>query len=1307
MKKIIIFVLIFYSSFLFSVVEETESLTNFLYGNAPGCQYDNWMSHITEGIADPGYNLYAPWDVQSNGFGNFTVPSDIQLVYWNDIVISFLVGSLDAAQSMIDNYGFPYQVVIFHDEDTEKTFHLLREIPNPEYYDDNETDDPGDDEHGAFDYGWGLYIHYPEGQNPHITTAPHPNDDYITLPIAHKTFIEHESKFLLVSGAGREVVWTNSGYYNNSKSLCDPSRVEDHPFNVCYQNFCNYIRDEFGTYEFSLQIHSYDWGDRHWGYPNVQISAGYYEDSPDLPIRDLSNLKNDIVNAGEEIIHPANTVGMNQTVHLNEFYGFHCSEYDFTFSNEDTTFAVNTNIDLWGYSQNRQLVYTQSGMSEYDNFERFMHLEMDELPNIYPQTVNNYHWFNGWNTAQQKWNMLQRFDYPLAYYSPWIESLKEVLPALYEMDDNIVPFSPSNLEITTECSDQVKLEWTIGDCYDMESYEILHSTEPISNNNYSIIDRDNVQQLACLAHDNYHYYGLTPGEERYFAVRIRDKNGNYSEISNEVIGTGGPTAIDGFAAYGRDTNNEIYWESSSNTAFSGFNIYRKTQDSDYILLDSWVTNGSLIGMEGANILYTFYDDDVEYGVLYTYKISMEDSDEEYFYDIEKIASPETIYQLKVTQEDGPESDVCYFGFNYGASDYYDVHYDFSTVDSTTGNYFFCQFYEEYWDNVPTEFEQELHSKYDTDQQLKNWTFRFRTNQTGQPVIINIPNLDRNTERIYLSLNGNLTNLATDEYLFTPATTGFYYFDLYFGNLTPNLTFSDFANQLLYPNETAHFEWSLDLQSTIDHINIYAENEEITIPIELEQPPSTNEVDWLVPQLLFEDLGLKIDLVMIEGDTLSYFSTFKFGIISPQNIVQTYQGWNLITKNFDTDLYSSDDIYGIGTVFHQFLNNEFQEVEDPEFLQPYWLFADQDNYFVLNNAVMQQTAIGYEMHNGWNNIPNPHKANYDLTQLKFSINNSDFEYYEAVQNGLIEPIIFEYNNSFMPVDHLQPAKSYYLYCYENNVTVKFIPYYNNIYSPEFEYEWKVVINAEQQNYDSSSIIVGTSSLADSLYDPNYDYLKPLDKPYANSLTFSLPMNIAGSMLPQELHQSITKPKDTATDFSYAWDAKLQLTDLEPLVLSADEFELPGNHNVYLQIAGSYLDLSENENVEFMPTDSLMEFSIIVTNDELVIQSDEIVASSYSLQNYPNPFNPSAAGAGRSPTTTIEFSIENDSQVELTVFNIRGQKVKILLDEYKKSGVHQVEWNGVDKFGKKVASGVYFYRLQTKGRKPLTKKMLLLK
>jgi len=76
-----------------------------------------------------------------------------------------------------------------------------------------------------------------------------------------------------------------------------------------------------------------------------------------------------------------------------------------------------------------------------------------------------------------------------------------------------------------------------------------------------------------------------------------------------------------------------------------------------------------------------------------------------------------------------------------------------------------------------------------------------------------------------------------------------------------------------------------------------------------------------------------------------------------------------------------------------------------------------------------------------------------------------------------------------------------------------------------------------------------------------------------------------------------------------------------------------------------------------------------------------------QNYPNPFN---------PVTTIEYSIPRNSYVTLRIYDITGQEIKTLInDNLIPVGNYEIEWDGKDNNGNAVASGTYFYQLETEG------------
>jgi hypothetical protein len=85
------------------------------------------------------------------------------------------------------------------------------------------------------------------------------------------------------------------------------------------------------------------------------------------------------------------------------------------------------------------------------------------------------------------------------------------------------------------------------------------------------------------------------------------------------------------------------------------------------------------------------------------------------------------------------------------------------------------------------------------------------------------------------------------------------------------------------------------------------------------------------------------------------------------------------------------------------------------------------------------------------------------------------------------------------------------------------------------------------------------------------------------------------------------------------------------------------------------------------------------------------------NYPNPFN---------PTTAISFSLKETSNVQLVIYNVKGQVVKTLVNDELEKGNHTIVWSGKDNSDKATSSGVYFYKLKAQNYSSI-KKMLLLK
>ncbi len=98
------------------------------------------------------------------------------------------------------------------------------------------------------------------------------------------------------------------------------------------------------------------------------------------------------------------------------------------------------------------------------------------------------------------------------------------------------------------------------------------------------------------------------------------------------------------------------------------------------------------------------------------------------------------------------------------------------------------------------------------------------------------------------------------------------------------------------------------------------------------------------------------------------------------------------------------------------------------------------------------------------------------------------------------------------------------------------------------------------------------------------------------------------------------------------------------------------------------------------------------------AENLVPQEFSLaQNFPNPFNPS---------TTIEYALPTASSVKLSVYNMLGQEIKTLINEFQPAGKNSVAWDGKSNHGVDVPSGIYLYRIEA-GNFVETKKMILIR
>jgi hypothetical protein len=166
------------------------------------------------------------------------------------------------------------------------------------------------------------------------------------------------------------------------------------------------------------------------------------------------------------------------------------------------------------------------------------------------------------------------------------------------------------------------------------------------------------------------------------------------------------------------------------------------------------------------------------------------------------------------------------------------------------------------------------------------------------------------------------------------------------------------------------------------------------------------------------------------------------------------------------------------------------------------------------------------------------------------------------------------------------------------------------------------------------------------------------------------------------------------FEYAHAVRPGYTDRLRLLMSTNGgVSFP---NVVFDKSGSVLATAPDQSTSFVPSSSSQwgRFAIRIGDIPLGVEPvGNNIPASYSLsQNYPNPFN---------PNTIIRFQIKDSRFVKLKIYDILGKEISTLVNEKMQPGTYEVKFDG-----SRLASGVYFYKLQA-GDFQETKKLVLLK
>ncbi len=245
-----------------------------------------------------------------------------------------------------------------------------------------------------------------------------------------------------------------------------------------------------------------------------------------------------------------------------------------------------------------------------------------------------------------------------------------------------------------------------------------------------------------------------------------------------------------------------------------------------------------------------------------------------------------------------------------------------------------------------------------------------------------------------------------------------------------------------------------------------------------------------------------------------------------------------------------------------------------------------------------------------------------------------------------------------------------------------------------------VGADVYEYTYSDLVGGTEYIAgvSALYDTGESEIIEVSFIYDPVLVLDPPVNLA----------VVSDPGDDFATFT--WEAPATRNSVEDVDHNIGSSRDLLGYNVYLDsnqegyTSDLFWEFTGLENgveyiagVEAVYDEGISEIADITFLYEGTIAGDVIVAATKLHGNYPNPFN---------PVTTISYSIVETGNVDLDIYNLRGQLVKTLVNDIKEAGEYTASWNGTDNKGKSVSSGVYFYKMKS-GNYTATKKMILMK
>lgn len=262
-----------------------------------------------------------------------------------------------------------------------------------------------------------------------------------------------------------------------------------------------------------------------------------------------------------------------------------------------------------------------------------------------------------------------------------------------------------------------------------------------------------------------------------------------------------------------------------------------------------------------------------------------------------------------------------------------------------------------------------------------------------------------------------------------------------------------------------------------------------------------------------------------------------------------------------------------------------------------------------------------------------------------------------------------------------------------------------YTPDPDYNHYFNLGGYGYGLDAFVLAV-TNNIGQTIYTTIGIHINPVNDPPQNTsppaitgdfITGTEVFCDPGSWNDDVDNQWVPPGEESTIEIFYQWQTAVDIDDVWYDIENAiDQTYLvsPVYHANYIRC-----QVTAQDNGIGFTGDSI---SIAFSNAEYVTlpnsnQEDEVSPVTRLLAACPNPFN---------PETKLQFILAGDSDVEVAVYNLKGQKIHTLIDQYLPTGQYSINWMGTDQYGRECPSGLYFAVMKA-GKRILTQKLMLIK